>query len=83
MPFEAEVTLLGQSPDLSTPQTALECGIGLVARDRTKESVAMSLTIRENTFFNPHAVGRKRLSFMSPQSESEFAMRIGDDVALP
>lgn len=81
-PFEGEVRLLGESPDLSCPQTALTSGIGLVARDRTEESVAMSMTVRENTFLNPGAVGRSLFSFLSPRRESAMAQQIGADVAL-
>jgi ribose transport system ATP-binding protein len=80
--FEGQVTLNDVVPDLSTPQTALLSGIGLVARDRTEESVAMSLTIRENTFLNPNTMGRKILSFMRPKTETKLAHAIGEGVAL-
>lgn len=81
-PFEGSVRLLGDTPDLTSPQAALQSGIGLVARDRTEESVAMSLNIRENTFLNPQAVGRSLMSFLSPRAESKLAKTIGDSVAL-
>lgn len=81
-PFEGEVTLLNETPDLSTPQTALSSGIGLVARDRGEESVAMSLSVRENTYLNPAAVGRSLFSFLSPRRETAMASQIGADVAL-
>ena len=80
--FEGEIKILGKTPDLTSPQTALTSGVGLVARDRTEESVAMSLTLRENTFLNPAAVGRSLFSFMSPRRESAMAQQIGADVAL-
>ncbi len=76
------IVLDGSQPDLSSPQAALRSGVGLVARDRTEESVAMSLNIRENTFLNPETLGRKLLSFMSPGAEAEDARKIGDQVAL-
>ncbi len=82
MPHEGDVRLGGAVPDLSRPQSALRAGIGLVARDRTEESVAPSLTIRENTFLNPGAVGRKVLSFMSPRTEATEAADLGRAVAL-
>ena len=81
-PFSGSVMLDGRVPDLGSPQAALASGIGLIARDRTEESVAMSLSIRENTFLNPAAVGRSACSFMSPQRELKLAERIGKDVAL-
>ncbi|MEM7317989.1 MAG: sugar ABC transporter ATP-binding protein, partial [Pseudomonadota bacterium] len=54
--FTGQVTLAGHVPDLSSPQRALAAGVGLVAKDRTGESVAMSLSIRENTFLNPEGI---------------------------
>ncbi len=80
--FKGKITLCGTQPDLRSPQTAMASGIGLVARDRTEESVAMSLTIRENTFLNPLAVGRTILSFMGHRTETKHAMHIGERVAL-
>lgn len=77
-----DVRLRGAVPDLTRPQSALAAGIGLVARDRTEESIAPSLTIRENTFLNPAATARGILSFMSPRTESAAAERLGRDVAL-
>jgi ribose transport system ATP-binding protein len=76
------VTLNGQALDLASPQSALNQGIGLVARDRTEESVALSLSIRENTFLNPWSIGRTFMSFMTPFSEAEAAREIGDSVGL-
>ncbi len=76
------VTLEGKLLDLSSPQVALEQGVGLVARDRTEESVALSLSVRENMFLNPFSIGRHLLSFLSPQSEADHAQEIGADVGL-
>jgi ribose transport system ATP-binding protein len=76
------VTLDGKQLDLSTPQAALNQGIGLVARDRTEESVALSLSVRENMFLNPLAIGRSLFSFLSPSVEAEQAAAIGRDVGL-
>jgi ribose transport system ATP-binding protein len=68
--------------ELTSPQVALEQGVGLVARDRTEESVALSLSIRENMFLNPLAIGRSLLSFLSPSDEANRAGSIGDEVGL-
>ncbi|MEY8827227.1 sugar ABC transporter ATP-binding protein [Sedimentitalea sp. XS_ASV28] len=81
-PFSGSVAVNGRAPNLKSPQAALQSGIGLVARDRTAESVAMSLSIRENTFLNPAAVGRKPFSFMRPRDETALAEHIGRKVAL-
>jgi len=81
-PFAGAVTLRGKVPDLSTPQRALQAGVGLVAKDRTEESVAMNLTIRENTFLNPEGIGRKILNILSPKVEAEQASIIGAELGL-
>ena len=80
--FRGQAQLNGQTPDLSTPQNAMSAGIGLVAKDRTEESVAMSLSIRENTFLNPEGMGRKLLSILSPKTEAEHASIIGAELDL-
>lgn len=81
-PYEGDVTLLGETPNLETPREVLASGVGLVARDRTEESVAMSLTVRENTFLNPEAIGRTLFSCLSPRKEAALAEAVGDQVAL-
>ena len=54
-------SLAGATPDLGSPGTAMRAGIGLVAGDRTAESLAMPLSVRENLFLNPAANGRRAL----------------------
>jgi ribose transport system ATP-binding protein len=81
-PYKGSVTLNGTTPDLATPQRALYSGVGLVAKDRTEESVAMSLSIRENTFLNPDAIGRKLFSLLSPNKEADQAAEIGAELGL-
>ncbi|KQT54667.1 sugar ABC transporter ATP-binding protein [Aureimonas sp. Leaf454] len=76
------VEIDGVAPDLGSPQTALVSGIGLVARDRAEESIAGSLSIRENTFLNPAARGRRLLSFGSRRREREAARALGRKVGL-
>jgi ribose transport system ATP-binding protein len=80
--FRGGITLTGATPDLSTPQRAMAAGIGLVAKDRTEESVAMSLSIRENIFLNPEGFGRKLFDLLSPKTESDQAAIIGAETAL-
>jgi ribose transport system ATP-binding protein len=71
IPHRGAVTINGARPDLSSAQAAMRSGIGLVARDRTEESVALGLTIRENTFLNPAGIGRRLLNLLSPAREAE------------
>jgi ribose transport system ATP-binding protein len=80
--FGGTIHLNGEEPDLANPVAAMRSGIGLIARDRTEESVAMSLSLRENTFLNPGASGRGLFSFLSPANEAEQARKIGETVGL-
>ncbi len=76
------VLLDGVPPDLSSPRMAMQSGVGFVARDRVVESVAPALSIRENTFINPSATGRRLISFMTPSAENARAHHLGDRVGL-
>jgi ribose transport system ATP-binding protein len=80
--FTGAVKLDGKVLSLSTPQEALQHGFGLVARDRTEESVALSLSVRENVFLNPLSIGRSLLSILSPKIEADQALAIGESVGL-
>jgi ribose transport system ATP-binding protein len=81
-PSSGTVTIRGQAPDLSSTVAAIASGIGLIARDRTEESVAMSLSLRENMFLNPGASGRRMGTFLSPAREADQAAEIGQTVGL-
>ncbi len=76
------VTLDGVPLDLSSPYAALRQGVGLMARDRTEESVAPSLTVRENAFLNPAAGKRGLFSVLSPRTEADRAAALGSSVNL-
>ena len=82
LPFSGTVTLAGRQLRLASPEVALSEGIGLIARDRTEESIAPGLSIRENTFLNPWAIGRSLTSLLSPGREADNARNIGEDVGL-
>jgi ribose transport system ATP-binding protein len=81
-PSEGGADLDGRPLDLSTPQAALAQGIGLIARDRTEECIAPALSIRENFFLNPKAIGRSLMSVLSPSAEAQRALGIGVEVGL-
>ena len=72
-----QILLDGSQPDLSSPVCAMRAGIGLVARDRLEESVAPGLSIRENFFLNPLALGRKRWQLLSRSREARLARQMG------
>ncbi len=82
VPHSGHVLLDGAAPDLRSAQTAMATGIGLVARDRVGESVAPGLTIRENAFLKPSAMGRALYSLMRPLHEEKLAKAIGRRVGL-
>jgi ribose transport system ATP-binding protein len=80
--FYCTVKLGGTAPDLSSPRAAMLSGIGLIARDRTEESVALSLSVRENTFFNPSSSERGLFELRTQGTEAEAARQIGNRVGL-
>lgn len=82
IPHAGRISLDGKAPDLRSAQTAMRSRIGLVARDRIGESVAPGLSIRENAFLNPSAMGRRLLSVLSPKREDAMAHAIGRRVGL-
>ena len=82
MPHTGVVLLDGAAPDLSSPRAALSAGVGLIARDRTEESIAPGLSIRENCFLNPGAAGRGPLSVRTPANEADAAAELGRSLGL-
>jgi ribose transport system ATP-binding protein len=76
------VLLEGKTPDLTNARTAVKSGIGFVARDRVVESIAPSLTIRENAFLNPEATKRGLFSLMSTGKEDDLTRALGKRVGL-
>ncbi|HTR14557.1 MAG TPA: sugar ABC transporter ATP-binding protein [Roseiarcus sp.] len=82
LPHGGEILLDGVRPLLDDPAEAMKSGIGLIARDRVEESSASGLTVRENMFINPSAIGRGFASPLSPRAEAEQARAIGAQVGL-
>ena len=82
LPHGGTILVDGVQPLLAGPAEAMRSGIGLIARDRVEESEAGGLTIRENMFINPRAVGRNFACPLSPRAEAEEAREIGLQVGL-
>lgn len=80
--FEGEITLEGTVFKPQSPQDAMRRGIGLIPRDRVVESVATGMSIRENLYLNPGALGRGLFSFMTRGRERRKAIEAGVDVGL-
>ena len=81
-PYTGDIKLEGKSIELNSPARAIAQGIGFLARDRIVESVAPSLTIRENLFINPAILGRSMLSFRSNRNEVEDALHVGETLGV-
>ena len=82
LPHGGEILLDGERPSLESPGAAMRAGVGLIARDRIEESSAVGLTIRENMFLNPAAIGRGLTAMLSPGGEARQARAIGERVGL-
>ncbi len=82
MSHSGTVTVDGRPLDLSSPYAALQQGVGLMARDRAEESVAPSLSVRENVYLNPAAAKRGLFAVLSPRREAERAAVLGRSVNL-
>jgi ribose transport system ATP-binding protein len=67
------VVLAGRTLAVDGPGAAMREGIGLVAGDRTAESLAMPLSVRENMFLNPAASGRRVFGWRRPADEHRQA----------
>ena len=79
---DGTVLLNGSAPDLASPRTAMQSGIGFVARDRVVESIAPALSVCENAFINPQLRGRRPLALGSASAERDAASRLGKTVGL-
>jgi ribose transport system ATP-binding protein len=77
-----DILLDGRRLELVNAAAAMAAGIGLIARDRIDESTASGLSIRENAFINPAAIGRGIFSLLSPRQEARNALEIGARVGL-
>ncbi len=76
------VALDGRALELSGPRSAIASGIGFVAGDRTSDSVAHRLTVRENMFLNPSASGRSLFRLRTPANEAAETRHLGQRVTL-
>ena len=76
------VLLNGEQADLSSPGAAVSNGLCLVAGDRYGESICPGLSVRENLFLNPRAIGRQTFHMRSAANETGEALALGRRVAL-
>jgi ribose transport system ATP-binding protein len=76
------IILDGQAVRVSSPREAIALGINLVCADRATESIVPGLSVRENLFLNPCAMGRKLTTYLEPEQEARVASDLGDRIAL-
>jgi ribose transport system ATP-binding protein len=67
------VTLGGRDLAVDRPQDAIARGVGFVSSKRGEESLAPSLTVRENLFINPTVTGTRLLQPIPPAGEQARA----------
>jgi len=67
---------------IENPNQAIDKGIGFIAGDRIVESIAPSLSIRENAFINPLVRGRGLMQLQTSSSEARKAFALGELVGL-
>ncbi|HEY4163675.1 MAG TPA: sugar ABC transporter ATP-binding protein, partial [Dongiaceae bacterium] len=77
-----EITLRGHRLDNATVHRAIKGGLGFVAADRIAESVAPGLSIRENMFINPMALGLKPFAWRQPSAEAVTCLESGRRIGL-
>lgn len=76
---QGTVSLVGKTPDLSSPLAAIRSGVSLVAADRVEENLARSMSVQENLFLNPVLLHGSPFSWLSPEAEAkETASMIRD-----
>ena len=66
----------------SSPNKAIAGGLGVIAADRIAESIAPGLSVRENMYLNPLAIGCNLLSWRLPLAEAEECREAGRRVGL-
>lgn len=76
------IALHGKPLGFNGPPGAIRQGLGFVAGDRTSDSVAHRLSVRENMFMNPGATGRSIFTFRTPANEAQETRRLGRAVTL-
>jgi ribose transport system ATP-binding protein len=77
LPIDAGVVALAQQPlRLASPHDAIRSRIGFVSSKRAEESLARSLSVRENLFINPVTAGTGLLEPIVPAAEQARARRV-------
>jgi ribose transport system ATP-binding protein len=73
-----EIRLGGKPINVSDAETAMQLGFGFVSSKRAEESLALPMSVRENLYLNPAAVGRYvfwPFSVTTEQANTQNAIR--------
>ncbi len=68
-----EIKMFAKNIETDSPQKAMRARIGFVSSNRREESLAMSLSVRENFFMNPQNRGLKLHQIINPKQEKTEA----------
>ena len=72
----AKSLLEGKRLTVNSPRQAIAAGVNFVSGNRQEESVAMSMTMRENMFMNPSTLGQKAFQVLRPTPERRAAQAL-------
>lgn len=75
---DGEIVLNGQAFVPRNPALAIARGVGFVSGSRVEESTAANLTVQENLFINPVALGQSVLRPRRRSAEAARALRVLD-----
>lgn len=82
LPHKGSARLRGKDLQLRSPREAMQQKMGLIARDRVTESVAIGLSVLENAFLNPVAAGRSFFQMQSRRTEAHRVREEGSKISL-
>ena len=82
LPASGTIRLDGAVIAPGSARAAMAAGIGMIARDRTEDSLFAGLSIRENAFANPGSLGRRLHHLLSPRREAAQTKSLGRSVGL-
>jgi ribose transport system ATP-binding protein len=71
-----DITIGGKRVLLRSPRQAIDAGVTFITSNREEESVALTMSVRENLFLNPSRMQRRLFSFLLPQSERRQARQL-------
>jgi ribose transport system ATP-binding protein len=70
------INIRGRTVLLGSPRQAIAAGVTFITSNREEESLAPSLSVRENLFLNPSTMRRRLFSFLLPRSERRQAREL-------